>query len=317
MKNIIFDTDLGGDCDDVLALDLILSAEREGECRLLAVTYSDHDVSGPACIYAILKQHARADVPVGRYTLPEGKTPDRKACYGKAVVEKFPDPDAPDYDTCPDAVAVLRRTLAENEHVTIIATGFLSNLAALFKSGADEYSPLDGEALVRERVDEIAVMACNFSHQTGANPWECQQNPDGTIRPIPEWNIKCDVPAAVYAAAHTPVPMVFCPFEVGVKMYTGKPMTDHGKGEVPDSYAFIAHGSANGRDSWDPATALYGLYGAKPWFWCSAPGKVEFDAEGVSHFSTLGGGNCRILECALPQKEIAADIDRLVMRLFA
>ena len=27
IRNIIFDTDLGGDCDDVMALDLLLSAE--------------------------------------------------------------------------------------------------------------------------------------------------------------------------------------------------------------------------------------------------------------------------------------------------
>ena len=74
MKKIIFDTDLGGDCDDVMALDLLISADRAGECELLGVTYSADVKASPACIYAILNYHGRAGIPIGRRTLPDGYT---------------------------------------------------------------------------------------------------------------------------------------------------------------------------------------------------------------------------------------------------
>ena len=35
---LIFDTDIGNDCDDVLALGMIHSLQSRGECELLAVT---------------------------------------------------------------------------------------------------------------------------------------------------------------------------------------------------------------------------------------------------------------------------------------
>ena len=45
---LIFDTDICGDCDDVLALGMIHALESRGACRLLAVTISvDNDLAAP------------------------------------------------------------------------------------------------------------------------------------------------------------------------------------------------------------------------------------------------------------------------------
>ena len=45
---LIFDTDICGDCDDVLALGMIHALESRGLCRLLAVTISvDHELAAP------------------------------------------------------------------------------------------------------------------------------------------------------------------------------------------------------------------------------------------------------------------------------
>ena len=40
---LIFDTDLGGDCDDVLALAVIHALQSRGQCELLAVTTTKDD----------------------------------------------------------------------------------------------------------------------------------------------------------------------------------------------------------------------------------------------------------------------------------
>lgn len=73
MKKIIFDTDIGGDCDDVMALDVLLSAHKCGECELLGVTYCEKSRNAPACIYAICRQHGFADIPIGRVPIKENE----------------------------------------------------------------------------------------------------------------------------------------------------------------------------------------------------------------------------------------------------
>jgi len=45
---IIFDTDIGNDVDDVLALGMIHALQSRGACDLLAVTVTkDHELAGP------------------------------------------------------------------------------------------------------------------------------------------------------------------------------------------------------------------------------------------------------------------------------
>ena len=45
---LIFDTDIGNDCDDVLAMGVIHALQTRGECELLAVTITkDHKLAAP------------------------------------------------------------------------------------------------------------------------------------------------------------------------------------------------------------------------------------------------------------------------------
>ena len=47
---LIFDTDMGNDIDDALALGVIHALQSRGECELLAVTLSkDNDFAAPFC----------------------------------------------------------------------------------------------------------------------------------------------------------------------------------------------------------------------------------------------------------------------------
>ena len=314
VKKVIFDTDLGGDCDDVMALDLLLAADRHHECELIGISYSSVDRTGIPCIHAILRQHGYAHLPLGRLTIPEGREPID--FYATAVAEAFPDPDAPTYDSTPDAVRFLRSLLSQNDNVTLIVTGFLTNLANLLQSPPDDISPLDGVSLVKEKVDEIALMACDFRHLSGISPNASDIREDGSLAPQKEYNIMLDIPAAQKTFALCPVPIVCSPFELGFRMISGKPMVDHGAGNTPDSLSFIRYGAQNGRDSWDPATALYGVYGARPWYYLSAPGTIRIDDNGISDFSPQPDGLHRLLLAARTKEEIAAELDRLVMRLF-
>ena len=316
MKNVIFDTDLGGDCDDVVALDLLLSAHKAGECRLLGVSYSHLCPTAPGCIYEILRQHGCADIPVARMDIPS----DRQlyaGTYATPVVEKFGSAETPTYENTPEAVHFLRQTLAANSHVTLVVTGTLSNLSGLMASGADDASPLNGMELMKAAVDEVAVMACNFWHENGRNPDPGYIEADGTLRPVCEWNIFCDIPAAQVVFHNCPVPLVCSPFELGYNIFSGGEMCAHGKGEVPDSFAMLKHGAGEaGQHSWDPATALYGLYGAQPWFYKTVKGQIIIDDEGIAHFDTQHGGEQCIIQCAESGRAVAEAIDSRIRRLF-
>ena len=315
-KKIIFDTDFGGDCDDALALDLLLSCAKKGECELLGITASAqiHDIARG--IYTVLYQHGMQQIPVGTYYRypDDGERGGRS--YGEHLARRFPAPGAPAAEEVPEGYKLLRRLLAENDGVTLLSTGMLTNFAKLISSGPDEYSLLTGKELISEKVKEIVVMGGCFSHQTGINPELDNVGPDGQVIPMAEGNLASHIEATKKVFYDVNVPTVIMPYEVGNRMMTGAPMAEHGLGLTPDSYTFYHCRMETGRHSWDPATALYAVFGAMPWFHLSVPGEVRFDEDRVTSFYPDKNGHHRIASARLPQKMIGAAIDALVMRLF-
>src|SRR3954465_10626761 len=62
---LIFDTDICGDCDDVLALGMIHALQTRGACRLLAVTGSVDNDLVPPCLNAVTTFCGGGEVPTG------------------------------------------------------------------------------------------------------------------------------------------------------------------------------------------------------------------------------------------------------------
>ena len=137
-KQIIFDTDIGMDCDDAAALGILLNAHKRGECEILAITASTGREGATATVNAICDYYGVNGIPVGR--MKRMLLCDGVNNYARAVMEKY---GTEDVET--DAVPLLRKTLAEAAgKVSVIAVGPLSNLEELLKSKADEFSPLCG-----------------------------------------------------------------------------------------------------------------------------------------------------------------------------
>lgn len=308
MKNIIFDTDIGGDSDDITALDLLISAHKNNECRLLGVTYSAFNDYAPGCIRSILRQHGVPEIPVG--TRPY--KPGWNDSYSKAVAEMYP--DTAKIDTM-DSVSLIRKLISENQSVTIVATGSLYNISMLLKSGPDTYSSLNGMDLVREKVDEFAVMAGNFSHQNCNTPMQHAICEDGSLKPVSEYNVTVDPMESVAFFRDCPVPCVLIPWEVGVDMITAKPVIDLGGRNNPDSLGYIMAGHINGNHSWDPLTAYYAVYGARPYLYLTCSGSVRCTEDSLTDFLP-GNGNFRIAYNSVPKEELAEVLNGLIMRLF-
>src|SRR5690606_40413776 len=62
---LILDTDMGNDCDDALALGMILALEARGACKLLGVTLTNPEKLAGAHVTAINTFYGRPDIPVG------------------------------------------------------------------------------------------------------------------------------------------------------------------------------------------------------------------------------------------------------------
>ena len=304
--DIIFDTDVGADCDDMLALTYLVYAKKHYNVDLKAVTHSKDDLYGIPAIRAFFRTLGEDIPPIGRMN---AEPVEYSKSYAKAVAEKFCTDE--DFVEADEAVKVLRRALCNSENAILCAVGPFTNIAALLRSGSDEISELDGVSLVKEKCAKVVVMAGQFV---------TDQN--GDLHP--EWNVKCDVPAAQAMTELCPIPIVFLPFETGEKMMTGAPMVEkYGEG-TPLSLSFVKFGSAGGRHSWDPATVLYAVEGAGDRFDEGPCGRVAVDSVGRTVVNYGSGGMHSVLtvkmqegldECA-SKKKIAEYLDSCVMQVY-
>ena len=205
---LIFDTDIGNDVDDVLALGMIHAMESRGECRLLAVTITkDHELAA-AFTDAVNTFYGRGNLAIGIVkggATPEASrfTPVAQARDAGALV--YPH-DLVLRSPVPDAVNVLREVLARqpDDSVVIVQVGFSSNLARLLESPGDDHSPLDGLSLAARKVRLISIMAGAFSPIRGDTHLE--------------YNVIKDIPAAQTLASRWPTPIVWSGFEIGLAL---------------------------------------------------------------------------------------------------
>src|SRR5713101_1168522 len=113
---LIFDTDMGNDVDDALALAVIHALESRGEARLLAVTLSKDNRYAAPYVDLVNTFYGRGDIPVG--VVKNGKTPNDSAMIRVPAERRKADGayvyphKLTDGREAPDAVTVLRRVLA-------------------------------------------------------------------------------------------------------------------------------------------------------------------------------------------------------------
>ena len=284
VKKIILDTDMGVDCDDAVALAILLNKHIAGEIEIGCITASSTREGATATVQAITNYYG-VHLPIGAMASPSLEC-DKINNYGKAVKDLYGTKDSSQ-----DAVLLLRKTLAEQAgKSTIVAIGPLSNMERLLKSRADEISPLDGEGLVREKVSEIFVMGGSFA-----------QNYDFLnlhAEAAPEWNILQDIAAARYFVGHCPVGVTFAPWEAGARV-----MTKMRRGDNPVWYCMLQYAVSENyphepkfeRMSWDPVTCLCATDGCEEYFDYSEPGDISVDEAGVTSFAERAGGKHRIL----------------------
>ena len=295
---IIFDTDIGNDCDDVLALGMIHALQSRDECRLLAVTISkDHELAA-AFTDLVNTFYGRGDIPIG--VCSSGVTPEagkfnvlankREGDEGKIV---YPH-DLRSGKEAPDAVSVLRKTLAnaEDHSVVVAQVGFSTNLANLLKSEPDDHSPLSGRDLVEKKVKLLSIMAGAFTKIPGKNgPYDHK-----------EYNVIKDIPSAKKLAADWPTRIVWSGFEVGLSLRYPHESIENDFNYVlnhPLAEAYVLYNPPpHDRPTWDLTSVLYGIRPDAKYFELSPFGTVHVADDGLTTFKASDEGKHQYLKIA-------------------
>ena len=299
---IIFDTDLGNDVDDAIAMDLLYKYAEEGKIDILAEGISK-DGLAPAEYMDILNNwYGYPDVPVG--IILNGADCETDAVnYAKAVnalmdadgKPMFARTEGMDYASLPQTHLLYRKVLAgcEDNSVTFVTVGFSTNMARLLDTPADEYSSLTGKELVAAKVKTLVMMAGCFD---GTNP--------------SEYNVWKDIPSAQKVVAEWPTPLVFAPFELGVQVCY--PATS-----IENDFAWTEHHPVveaykaylpmpYDRPCWDPAALVYAVEGDK-WFGVSAPGTISISDGGTTTFEQSETGRHSYLTVTPQQASALTD----------
>lgn len=268
---VIFDTDMGNDVDDALALAMLHALESRGEVKLLAVTLTKDNPWAARYVSAVNAFYGRPRIPVGAV---RGGAAREDGNYVRQVVERGPWPHQTKFE---DAVALLERVLGSQPDgsVTVIQVGFSTNLARLIEQPG-------GARLAAQKVRLLSLMAGDFEGRG------------------PEYNVKEDIPSARTLAASWPGPMVWSGFEVGrtIKFPAasiGRDFAWASRHPVVEGYKAYMKFPYD-RETWDLTSVLYAVRPDAGYFSLSEPGQVDVDEKGFTHFRPSPAGRHRYLK---------------------
>jgi len=288
---VIFDTDITGDVDDVLALAMLHTLADRGECELLAVTISKiNPLTGPFTD-AVNTFYNRPEIPIG--VTRDAQVRDSK--YLALINEKdngelrYPH-DVKSNDELPLAVNLLRKTLAkaDDHSVVLIQVGLAANLADLVESQPDENSPLNGAELIRQKVKLVSVMAGAFEPINGDDHFL-------------EANVKNGIDSMQRFAAKWPesVPVIWSGFEIGIATRYPRRSIHRDFGYVDHHIvreSYLLHSGPNhDRPSWDLTSVLYAVRPNDGYFGLSGTGKVTIEDDGYCRFDAGASERDRFL----------------------
>lgn len=254
--NIIFDTDIAPDYDDVGAMAMLHAFEDMGEAKILATISCNAFETTVPTISLLNTYFNRPNIPIG-ITKKELPNKDCSQQWAQAIVAKYPHALQSNSEAM-EAVELYRKILSAqpDKSVTIVSVGFFTNLSGLLISTPDKYSKLNGKDLVIKKVKQLVSMAAGID-KSGIGGYE--------------FNVLIDAPASQKVFADWPTPIIISGFEIGEKILTGIRLINNDalqNSPVKDAFAVALTKDKNtlGRNSWDQTAVLVAVRGTTPFF---------------------------------------------------
>lgn len=273
---VIFDTDMGSDCDDVGALAVLHVYADRGQAEILGCIYSSGKVPyGAGVIQAINRYYGRPAIPVGAAQDDQVGDPVDKmtaeklakdtAAFGNTIVHNR---------EAEDMTALNRRLLAgqPDHRVTYLTVGHTKGFHDLLVSPPDAISPLSGHDLVRQKVRRwVALGALGANHGKGAY--------------TKDWNFFFNgtAPFTKHLVEHCSVPMICV--DGGDEVLTGRALKTTPPGNIVRTayrdwlWNYEKKTLDGQRPSWDLVAVYYAVEGLGAYLQDEGPGWLEFDLE--------------------------------------
>jgi len=249
--NIIMDSDMANNADDVGDHAMLWALAARGEANVLALILSSTNDYSASCAHAIASYYGHPNVLIGanKGTIP-GTYAATTSAYTQQVTNQFGTPGN-SRDNYPDAATAYRQALANapDHSVYIVNGGFCRPMYDLLRSEPDAISPLTGLQLVAQKVRR-AVFAAGRFPDSGSSP---------------EGNLANDPDSASYVVANWPTEIVWLGYDEGWNVITG-PAANADPGANPVKMAYNLHcrnGTycANSTPAWTQIALLYVVRG--------------------------------------------------------
>ena len=285
---VIFDTDIGSSADDLFALEMLYRYDEQQLCQLLGVVVDREGETNADFADVMNTYFGHPDVPIG--LVQDGiKNPKVWIDYAHVAYMTEADDTTPMFlrtidqnEMRPDGYKLYRRLLAQqpDHSVSIVSTGFVTCLAQLLQSEADEYSALSGVELVHQKVKCIYLQGGVFG--------DAEESDFNFAQGI-------TFAQAFFDLWPKDVDMVFSPMEVGQTVeYTPEQViadvswTDR----HPIKQVYMTCDCNTGQRMWDPMCVIQAVEGDSL-FSLSKRGTISITPQAHTIFTPSATGNVR------------------------
>ena len=284
---VILDTDIGSSTDDLFSMELLYRYSDLGRCRILGVVVDREGEDCAACADAMNTYFGHGDVPIG---LVRDGIKDPTVWINYKSFPTYTKGDGTlmfkstlsDYSSLPDGWQLYRQLLASqpDHSVSICSIGFVTCIAQLLESAGDEYSPLSGVELVRQKVKCLYIQGGSFGD---------------SIEPDYNFGQGMDYAKTFMRLWPSDVDIIFEPMETGnaIDYVPEQVISDISWTDIhPIKQVYMNCTCDTGQRMWDPLTVINAVEG-NALFNLTERGTVDLNDEAIVHFTPLSNGNCR------------------------
>lgn len=297
-QNIIIDTDMGFDVDDVGAVCLGNALQMEGHAKIIAIVHNTGCSIGIGGVSAINHFYGHDDdIILGAWKGRYGKNCDKhyEGTFGQdqylsTVIRKTGGP-IKNASMVMSGTDAYRKALsaALDGSVNIASIGMPTNIRDLLNSSADQFSSLSGQELVAKKVAKVVFMDGGYNFGCAAGnigpPYDCEGSAMDVLNDMPP-NVR----------------MVFSTKGSSPPIYTGKGLQQYHPPNSPCREAYKhwccnpnGEDGTHGRLSWDPITVMIATLDVGSVFEKEVDygTQVTADKDGKEHFFGNGTMNAR------------------------
>ena len=297
-EKIIFDTDMGSDCDDAGALALLHAYADMGQAEILGCIYSSGKVPyGAGIVQSINIRYGRRDIPIG--ATHENQVGDS---IDKMSAEKLAKDTAAFHNTiihnrdAMEQTRLTRKLLAEQENksVTYLTVGHTKGLYDLLTSKPDDISPLTGAELVKKKIKRWVALGA-LGARNKANQY------------TKDWNFFFNGTARYtkYLVENFPAPVYYV--DAGSNVMTGKSLKHTSPGNIVRTayrdwlWRYGNKTLDEQRPSWDLAAVYFAVNGPGIYLKDQGNGWLEFDLDKGCRWH--GEGENKVKQSYIIQRE--------------